>query len=161
MKNKLLRPIQKLYKNKTGNQIRGLGQYLIKTWSTFSYTYGQPSGRMRVEILRQRCGKVSVVPGLFQAKGIENQGGQKVSRNGTDLESFQDKRVHQHFTKSSPDFAGSRQEKCRQSDSKMSAVFGLPFVLLPHIAEYMRKSPIQFDIPSSYLYGVVLKRVCL
>lgn len=158
---------QKLYENWTGNQIRGLGQFLVKTWSAFQR--GQPSCKMRVEILRQHCGKVSVVSGLFQAKSVENQGGQKVSRNGADLENFQAKqgvqkvdknrtgKVHQEFTKSSPDFEGLSLEVCRQCDGKMSVVF----TLFPHIAEYMRKHLIQFDIPSSYLYVVVLKEPCL
>lgn len=154
-------PTQKLYRNWTGNQIRGIGQFLVKTWSTFSYTYGQPSGRMRVEILRQHCGKVSVVLGFFQAKSVENQGRQKVSRNGADFEDFQAKRVHQPFTETSPDLGIIRRGVCRQRDGKMSAVFNLSFVLLPRIAQYMRKSPVQFDIPSSYLYVVVLRKVCL
>ncbi len=165
-KNTNQKSAQKLYRNWTENQIRGLGQFLVKTWSAFSNAYGQSSGRMRVEILRQHCGKVSVVSGLFQARSSENQGGQMVSKSGADLEDFQanpgvqkvdknrTKKVHQEFTKSSPDFAGLSQESCRQSDGKMSAVF----ILFPHIAEYMRKSPIQFDIPSSYLYVVVLKK---
>jgi len=151
-KSKALNPIQKLYRNWTGNQIRGLGQFLVKTWSAFQC--GQPSYKMRVEILLQHYVKVSVVSGLFQAKSVENQGGQKVSRNGADFEDFQAKRVHQHFTKSSPDFESLSLEVCRQSDGKTSVVF----TLFPHIAEYMRKSPIQFDIPSSYIYGVVLKK---
>lgn len=158
-KNIRYNPIQKLYRNWTGNQIRGLGQFLVKTWSAFQC--GQPSCKMRVEILRQHCGKVSVVLELSQARSVENQGGQKVSRNGADFEDFQAKRVHQHFTKSSPDFEGLSLEVCRQSDGKMSVVFDHSFVLLPHIAEYMRKRSIQFDIPSSYLYVVVLKKVCL
>lgn len=164
-------PIQKLYESWTGNQIRGLGQFLVKTWSAFQH--GQSSGKMRVEILRQRCGKVSVVLELSQAKSVENRGGQKVSRNGADLEDSQAKqgvqkvdrnrteRVHQEFTKTSPDFAGHSLESCRHCDGKMSVVFNLSFVLLPRIAEYMRKSPIQFDIPSSYLYVVVLQKLCL
>jgi|GEM_PF-2031056 len=168
-KNTSQKSAQKLYRNWTENQIRGLGQFLVKTWSAFSNAYGQSSGGLRVEILRQRCGKVSVVLGLSQARSVENQGGQKVSSNGADLEAFQAKqgvqkvdknrtgRVHRHFTKTSPDFAGSSQEKCRQGDGKMSAVF----TLFPRIAEYMRKSPIQFDIPSSYLYVVVLQRLPL
>lgn len=171
MKKKQLNPIQKLYRNRTGNQIRGLGQFLVKTWSAFQG--GQPSGKMRVKILRQHCGKVSVVLELLQAGNVENQGGQKVSKNGADLEQFQAKqgvqkvdknrmeRVHQHFTKSSPDLEGLSLEICRQSDGKMSVIFNPSFVLLPHIAEYMRKSLIQFDIPSSYLYVVVLKKLCL
>lgn len=143
-------PLQKLYRNCTGNQIRGLGQFLVKTWSAFR---GQPSGRTRADSEQ------------FKAK----QGGQKVSKNGADL-------LHHRFTKTSPDFGilslevlrqgfGAvsvvlemiSQEKCRQCDGKMSAVF----TLLPQISEYMRKSPIQFDIPSSYLYVVVLQKLCL
>lgn len=160
-------PIQKLYRNWTGNQIRRLGQFLVKTWLAFQR--GQSSCKMRVEILRQHCGKVSVVFELSQARSVENRGEQKVSRNGAGLEDFQGKqgvqkvdknrteKVHQEFTKSSPDFEGLSLEVCRQCDGKMSVVF----TLFPHIAEYMRKSPIQFDIPSSYLYGVVLRKVCL
>jgi len=158
-KNKELNPIQKLYRIATGNQIRGLGQFLVKTWSASQC--GQPSCKMRAEILRQHCGKVSVVLDLSQTRSVEKQGGQKVSKNGADLENFQAKRVHRRFTKSSPDFEGLSLEVCRQSNGKVSAVFNLSFVLLPHIAEYMRKSPIQFDIPSSYLYVVVLRKVCL
>lgn len=150
-------PIQKLYKNATENQVRGLGQFLVKTWSAFSYKGGQSSGRMRVEILRQGCGEVSVVLGIFQAKSAENRGGQKVSKNGAVLENFQARRVHQLFTKSSPDLEGLSLEECRQSNGKMSVVF----TLFPHISEYMRKSLFQFDIPSSYLYVVVLKKLCL
>lgn len=127
-------PTQKLYRNWIGKQIRELGQSLVKPWSAFSY-----------------------------------KGGQKVSKNGADL-------LHQHFTKTSPVFEAFSleilrqrfgavsvvwekisQEKCRQCDGKMSA----DFTILPHIAEYMRKSPIQFDIPSSYLYVVVLQKLCL
>lgn len=146
---------------------------MVKTWSAFSNAYGQSSGRMRVEILRQHCGKVSVVLGLFQARSVENRGGRKVSRNGADFEDFQAKQgiqkvdknrtegVHQEFTISSPDFGGFSLKTCRHCDCKMSAILKLSFVLLPQIAEYMRKSPIQFDIPSSYLYGVVLKKLCL
>lgn len=143
-------PTQKLYRNWTGNQIGGLGQFLVKTWSAFR---GQPSGRMRADLEQ------------FKSK----QGGQKVSKNGADL-------LHQHFTKTSSDFRALSletlrqgfgavsvvlekisQEKCRQCDGKMSAVF----TLLPQISEYMRKSPIQFDIPSSYLYVVVLQKLPL
>lgn len=140
-------PTQKLYRNWTGNQMRGLGQFLVKTWSAFC---GQPSGRMRADSEQ------------FKSK----QGGQKVSKNGADL-------LHQLFTKTSPVFEtfslkilrrrfgavsvvleDVSQEKCRQCDGKMSA----DFTLLPHISEYMRKTLIQFDIPSSYLYVVVLKK---
>lgn len=154
-KNISQKSIQKLYESWTGNQIRGLGQFLVKTWSAFQR--GQPSCKMRAVILRQHCGKVSVVLELSQARSVENRGGQKVSRNGADFEDFQAKRVHQYFTKSSPDFAGLSSKTCRQGDGKMSVVF----TLFPHIAEYIRKCPIQFDIPSSYLYVVVLKKLCL
>lgn len=120
----------------TGKLIRKLGQFLVKTWSTFL-------------------------------------GGQKVSKMRADLEDFQAKRVHQRFTETSPDFRALSlktlrqrfgaasvvlekisQEKCRQVDGKMSVVFAL----FPCIAQYMRKALIQFDIPSSYLYVVVLKK---
>lgn len=166
-KNLSQNPTQKLYKNWTGNQIGGLGQFLVKTWSAFQCR--QPSCKMRVEILRQHCGKVSVALELSQARSAENRGEQKVSRNGADLEDFQAKQggqkvdknrmemVHQRFTKTSPDLGGLSLESCRQSDGKMSAVF----TLFPQIAEHMRKSLIQFDIPSSYLYVVVLRKVCL
>lgn len=151
MKNQQFNPIQKLYKNWTENQIRKLGQFLVKTWSAF--LGGQKVGNMRADSED------------FQAK----QGVQKVGRNGTE-------KVHRRFTETSPDFRTLRlktlrqrfgatsvvlekisQEKCRQCDGKMSA----DFTILPHIAEYMRKSPIQFDIPSSYLYVVVLQKLCL
>jgi len=181
---------QKLYENWTGNQIRGLGQFLVKTWSAFQC--GQPSCKMRVEILRQHCGKVSVVLELSQARSVENQGEQKVSRNGADLENFQVKQgvqkvdrirmegVHQRFTESSPGFKTFSLEchryrvgaasvvweelnpkKCRQSNGKMSVVFYPSFVLFPRIAQYMRNVLIQFDISSSSLYGVVLQKLCL
>lgn len=149
-KNTSQKSIQKLYRNWTENQIRGLGQFLVKTWSAFRW---QPSGRTRADSEQLKS----------------KQGGQKESKNGADL-------LHQHFTKTSPFFEASSleilrqrfgavsvvwekisQEKCRQCDGKMSA----DFTILPHIAEYMRKSPIQFDISSSYLYVVVLRKVCL
>lgn len=166
-KNTSQKSTKKLYRNWTGNQIRGLGQFLVKTWSAFQC--GQPSCKMLVEILQQHCGKVSVVLELSQARSVENRGEQKVSRNGAGLEDFQAKqgvqkvdknrteKVHQLFTKNSLDYEGISLEVCRQHDGKMSVVF----TLLPQIAEYMRKSPSQFDIPSSYLYVVVLKKVCL
>jgi len=115
-------------------------------------------GEQKVSIygagVRQHCGKVSVVLELSQAKSVKNQGVQKVDKNRTEV-------VHQHFTKSSPDLEGLSLGRCRQGAGKMSAVFSPSFVLSPQIAEYMRKSPIQFAIPSSYLYGVVLKKLCL
>lgn len=151
MKNQQLNPIQKLYKNTTGNQIRKLGQFLVKTWSTF--WGGQKVGKMRADFED------------FQAK----QGVQKVDRNRTE-------KVHRRFTETSPDFRalsletlrqhfgaasvvleGIYSKKCRQGDGKMSVVFAL----FPRIAQYMRSVLIQFDIPSSYLYVVVLKKHCL
>ena len=85
-------------------------------------------------------------------------------------------RVHQEFTETSPDFEELSLEtlrqlfgaasvvlerinpkKCRQYDSEMSVIF-IPF---PRIAEYTRNTLIQFDINSSYLYVVVLKKLCL
>ncbi|MCC7570908.1 hypothetical protein KO465_06210 [Candidatus Micrarchaeota archaeon] len=168
-KNFTLKPIQKLCKIATGNQIRRLGQFLVKTWSGSLIKGGQSSGKMRVKTLRQRFGVVSVVLELFQARSVENQGGQKVSNNGTDLENFQAKqgvqkvdkngmkRVHQRFTETSPDFEGLSLGRCRQSDGKMSAGFYPSFVLFPLVDNDIWKSPIQFAIPSSYLYVVVLK----
>lgn len=145
-KNLTLKPIQKLYRNWTENSIRELGQFFVKTWSAFYV--GQKVGKMRADFED------------FQAK----QGVQMVHRNRME-------KVHRRLTKTSPDFRvlslktlrqrfGAvsvvlekfSQEKCRQGDSKMSVVF----TLFPHIAEYMRKCHIQFDIPSSYLYVVVL-----
>lgn len=135
----------------TGELIRKLGQFLVKTWSTF--LGGQKVGKMRADLKD------------FQAK----QGIQKVDRNGT-------KKVHRRFTESSPDFRALSlktlrqrfgatsvvlekisQEKCRQCNGKVSVVLNT-FLLLPRIAQYMRKALIQFDIPSSYLYVVVLKK---
>jgi len=134
----------------TGQLIRKLGQFLVKTWSAFR---GQPSGGMRAD----------------SEQFMSKQSGQKVSKNGADL-------LHQHFTETSPDFRAPSletlrqrfgavsvvwekisKEECRQSDGRMSVDFNL----FPHISEYMRKSPIQFDISSSYLYVVVLKKLCL
>ena len=86
----------------------------------------------------------------FKAK----QGVQKVDRNRM-------KRVHRRFTESSPDFGIFSLETLRYSDGVGSVVFDPLFVLLPRIAQYMRKVLIQFDIPSSYLYVVVLKKLCL
>ena len=135
----------------TGQLIRKFGQFLVKTWSAF--LGGQKVGKMRANLEP------------FKAK----QGVQKVDKNRTE-------KVHQHFTETSPDFrvlslktlrqrfgAASvvlekiSQEKCRQGDSKMSVVFAL----FPHISQYIRNVLIQFDIPSSYLYVVVLKKLCL
>ncbi len=116
----------------------------------------------------QKVGKMRADFENFQAK----QDVQKVDRNRM-------KRVHRRFTETSPDFEGLNlktlrqrfgaasvvleeisQGKCRQVDGKLS-VFLNTFLLLPCIAQYMRNVLIQFDIPSSYLYVVVLKRVCL
>ena len=85
---------------------------------------------------------------------LPDKGIQKVDRNGTEG-------VHQRFTESSPGFEDFSLEALRYGDGKMSVVFAPSFVLLPCIAQYMRNVLIQFDIPSSYLYVVVLKRVCL
>lgn len=110
--------------------------------------------------------------------------GQKVGKMRADLEEFQAKQgvqrvdririegVHRRFTESSPDFRafsletlrqrfgaasvvweGIYSKKCQQCDGKMSVIF----TFFPRIAQYMRKSPIQFDILSSCLYVVVLK----
>ena len=99
--------------------------------------------------------------------------GQKVGKMRADLEEFQAKQgvqkvdrikmegVRRRFTETSPGFEGLSLGRCRQGDGKLSVVFSLSFVLLPHVGEYMRKSPVQFDIPSSYLYVVVLKKHCL
>lgn len=86
----------------------------------------------------------------FQAK----QSVQKVDRNRM-------KRVHRRFTETSPGFRAFSLKTLRCGDGEMTVVFDPSFVLFPRIAQYMRKSPVQFDIPSSYLYVVVLKRVCL
>ena len=98
----------------------------------------------------------------FQAK----QGVQKVDRNRTEnlrqlFVKVASVGVHRRFTETSPDFEGPSLGRCQKSDQKASLVFYHLFVLSSQIAEYMRKSPIQFDIPSSYLYGVVLKKLCL
>lgn len=135
----------------TGQLIRKLGQFLVKTWSTF--LGGQKVGKNRTDSEG------------FQAK----QGVQEVDRNGTE-------KVHQHFTKTSPDFRSLSlktlrqrfgatsvvlekisQEKCRQRNGKLSVVSNT-FLPLPRIAQYMWSVPTQFDIPSSYLYVVVLKK---
>ena len=97
------------------------------------------------------------------------KGVQKVDRNRTE-------KVHQHFTETSPDFRalsleslrqrfgaasvvleGIYSKKCRQCNGEMSVVFAF----FSCIAQYMRNVLIQFDIPSSYLYVVVLKKLCL
>lgn len=149
-KNTSQNPIQKLYKNWTGNQIRRLGQFLVKTWSAFSYKGGQKVSRNRADILRQRFGAGSVVSGQHQTINTQEQSGQKADKNRMDL-------LHQSFTETSPDLGAITLGVCRQCDGKMSVVF----ILFPQIAEYLRKSPIQFDIPSSYLYVVVLQKLCL
>ncbi|MBU2632858.1 hypothetical protein KKG52_04030 [Patescibacteria group bacterium] len=93
---------------------------------------------------------------------LPDKGIQKVDRNGTEnLRQLFVKvapiGVHQRFTESSPGFEDFSLEALRYGDGKMSVVFAPSFVLLPHIAEYVRNVLIQFDIPSSYLYVVVLK----
>lgn len=151
----------------TEKLIRKIGQFLVKNWSAFQG--GQHVGKMRADLEE------------FQARA----GVQKVDRNRTgNLRQLFVKtapiKVHRRFTETSPDFEGLSLktlrygdgvgsvvleriniENGRQSDGKMSAFFNHPFVLFPRIAQYMRKVLIQFDIPSSYLYVVVLKRVCL
>jgi len=132
----------------TGKLIRRIGQFLVKNWSAFQG--GQHVGKMKAYLEE------------FQAK----QGVQKVDRNRT--ENLRQRfvktapiKVHRRFTETSPDFRAFSLKTLRYGDGEMSVVFNLSFVLLPRIAEYMRKSPIQFDIPSSYLYVVVLKKLCL
>ena len=138
----------------TGQFIRKLGQFLVKTWSTF--LGGQKVGKMKADFED------------FQAK----KGVQKVDRNRME-------KIHQRFTETSPDFRALSlktlrqrfgatsvvlekisQEKCRQCNGKVSVVLNR-FLLLPCIAQYIRNVLIQFDIPSSYLYVVVLKKLCL
>ena len=141
MKNKsVAKPTEKL--------IRKIGQFLVKSWSTFQG--GQIVGKMRADLEE------------FQAK----QGAQKVDRNRTEnLRRLFVKtapiKVHRRFTETSPDFRAFSLKTLRYGDGEMSVVFDPSFVLFPRIAQYMRKVLIQFDIPSSYLYVVVLKRVCL
>lgn len=151
----------------TGKLIRKLGQFLVKTWSAFYV--GQNVGKMRADLEP------------FKAK----EGVQKVDRNRTEnLRQLCAKtapiRVHRRFTESSPDFRAFSLEtlryrvgmasvvlkainpkKCRLDNGKMSVIFNLSFTLSPHVGEYMRNVLIQFDIPSSYLYVVVLKKLCL
>lgn len=98
----------------------------------------------------QKVGKMRADLEDFQAK----QGVQKVDRNRM-------KRVHRRFTETSPGFRAFSLETLRYSDGEMTVVFDHSFVLFPYIAQYIRKVLIQSDIPSSYLYVVVLKRVCL
>jgi hypothetical protein len=138
----------KLVAKPTGKLIRKIGQFLVKNWSVFQS--GQIVGKMRADLEN------------FQAK----QGVQKVDRNRTEnLRRLFVKtapiKVHRRFTETSPDFEVLSLKTLRYGDGEMTVVFDSLFVLLPRIAQYMRKSPIQFDIPSSYLYVVVLKRVCL
>lgn len=135
----------------TAHLIRKLGQFLVKNWSAF--LSGQKVGKMRADLKD------------FQAK----QGVQKVDRNRTE-------KVHRRFTETSPDFRDLSlktlrqrfgatsvvlekisQEKCRQYNGKLSVVLNT-FLLLPCIAQYMRNVLIQFDISSSSLYVVVLKK---
>ena len=103
------------------------------------------------------------------AKFPYKKSGQKVGKMRADLEEFQAKQgvqkvgrirmegVHRCFTETSPDFEGLSLGRCRQSDGKMSVVFYPSFALFPLVANDIRKCPIQFAIPSSYLYVVVLK----
>jgi len=141
MKNKsVAKPTEKL--------IRKIGQFVVKNWSAFQG--GQHVGKMRADLED------------FQAK----QGVQKVDRNRTEnLHQLFVKtapiKVHRRFTESSPDFGTFSLKTLRYGDGEMTVVFNLSFVLLPYIAQYIRNVLIQFDIPSSYLYVVVLKKLCL
>jgi len=132
MKNQQLNPIQKLHKSWIANQIMKLGQFLVKNWSAFQG--GQHVGKMRADLKE------------FQAK----QGVQKVDR-------IRMEGVHRRFTETSPGFEGLSLETLRYGDGEMTVVFDPSFVLFSRIAEYMRNVLIKFDIPSSYLYVVVLK----
>jgi hypothetical protein len=110
----------------------------------------------------QKVGKMWADLEKFQAK----QGAQKVDKNGMEnLRQLFVKtapiRVHRRFTETSPGFKGLSLGRCQKSDQKASLVFYLSFVLLPHVGEYMRNVLIQFDIPSSYLYVVVLQNLPL
>ncbi|MFH2085495.1 MAG: hypothetical protein ABII21_01775 [bacterium] len=132
----------------TGKLIRRIGQFLVKNWSAFQG--GQNVGKMRADLEP------------FKAK----QGVQKVDKNRTEnLRQLFVKtapiKVHRRFTESSPDFRTLSLKSLRYGDGEMSVVFIPSFVLSPRIAQYMRKVLIQFDIPSSYLYVVVLKKLCL
>jgi len=106
---------------------------------------------------RQHCGEVSVIAEPIKAKEKRNWGEEKLRqfcvKASSEMNLFN---LHHYFTNSSPVFETFSLENCRNGDVKMSAVFN-DLSLLPHIADYTRKSPIQFDIPSSYLYVVVLK----
>ena len=98
----------------------------------------------------------------FKAK----QGVQKVDRNRTEnlrqlLVKTAPIKVHRRFTETSPDFGNFSLETLRYGDGLGSVVFDLSFVLFQYIAQYMRNVLIQFDILSSYLYVVVLKKLCL
>ena len=142
-KNLTLKPIQKLYKNWTKKSDK-------RTWSAFLIQGGQHVGKMRADLEP------------FKAK----QGVQKVDKNRTEnLRQLFVKtapiKVHRRFTESSPDFRAFSLKTLRYGDGEGSVVFDHSFVLLPRIAQYMWKVLIQFDIPSSYLYGVVLKKLCL
>ncbi|MFZ5376996.1 MAG: hypothetical protein ACOZAN_05045 [Patescibacteria group bacterium] len=120
----------------TGKLIRKIGQFLVKSWSAFQG--GQKLGKMRADLEE------------FQTRA----GVQKVDRNRMEG-------VHRRFTETSPDFEGLSLKTLRYCDGEVTVVFDHSFVLFPRIAQYIRKSPVQFDIPSSYLYGVVLKKLCL
>ena len=129
----------------TGKLIRKIGQFLVKSWSAFQG--GQHVGKMRADLEP------------FKAK----QGVQKVDKNRTEnLRQLFVKtapiKVHRRFTETSPDFRPFSLKTLRYGDGVGSVVFNPSFVLLPYIAQYMRNVLIQFDIPSSYLYVVVLKK---
>jgi len=132
----------------TGKLIRKIGQFLVKSWSAFQG--GQKVGKMRADLEN------------LQAK----QGVQKVDRNRMEnLRQLFVKtapiKVHRRFTETSPDFGSFSLKTLRYGDGEMTVVFAPSFVLLPYIAQYMRNVLIQFDIPSSYLYVVVLQKLYL
>lgn len=110
----------------------------------------KPTAKFPYKNSGQKVGKMRADLEDFQAK----QGVQKVDRNRI-------KRVHRRFTETSPGFRAFSLETLRYCDGEMTVIFDPSFVLLPRIAQYTRKSPVQFDIPSSYLYVVVLKELCL
>jgi len=132
----------------TGKHIRKIGRFLVKNWSAFQG--GQNVGKMRADLEP------------FKAK----RGVQKVDRIRTEnLRQLFVKtapiKVHRRFTETSPDFGSFSLKTLRYGDGVGSVVFDPSFVLFPRIAQYMRKVLVQFDIPSSYLYVVVLKEPCL
>lgn len=138
-----------------------------KPTAEFPYKRGeQKVSNYGAEIVRWQFGAASVFLRLTQRGNSKNQGVQKVDRNRTkNLRQLCVKtapiRVHRRFTESSPGFKAFSLGRCQKSDQKTSLVFGPSFVLFSHVASDIWKSPIQFDIPSSYLYVVVLQRPAL